>query len=407
MTVPFSVFSLVLCLSVGKDVPSPSSEYSHPDIKCGLTILAYRYEGLRRSDFMAVLTSLHEEMAQELLPFNKRRANIKFATWVALAGGRVRGWNRQEEEEKQRKKEKRQQAERLRVLAEEQQSSPSNARNVSSAAASTPHDVFFAAPSAASGDLDLLSNPVNYSGTMSTGSSGSTVRGGTLTPTSMAAGAAGILSDEADNSDSDGRPLLWPLQLVEFGDQEQIDMLFNLLFKQPHISYYYLTEFIFDDTLRHQGLKVSERTITRRAAVLHCLASNTSAHVFVIVLLVYCVCSVERVRSSSRWRYVVPTSFGFLWHPFRFASAGIGQVSVRTGQRRQDAALPHVSRDHVYGNARGGLDAAYAPAAHCLRVAAGACTDRHGRVDHRHDEFGSGTVLAGEWFAQHAGCGVP
>jgi hypothetical protein len=30
---------------VGKDVPSRSSEFAHPDIIIGLTILAYRYEG--------------------------------------------------------------------------------------------------------------------------------------------------------------------------------------------------------------------------------------------------------------------------------------------------------------------------------------------------------------------------
>ncbi|OLQ09225.1 hypothetical protein AK812_SmicGene7191 [Symbiodinium microadriaticum] len=40
---------------VGKDVPSQSSEFAHPDVVIGLTILAYRYEGLRREDFDEVL----------------------------------------------------------------------------------------------------------------------------------------------------------------------------------------------------------------------------------------------------------------------------------------------------------------------------------------------------------------
>ena len=31
----------------GKDVPSKSSEFAHPDVTIGLTIFAYRYEGLR------------------------------------------------------------------------------------------------------------------------------------------------------------------------------------------------------------------------------------------------------------------------------------------------------------------------------------------------------------------------
>ena len=37
---------------VGKDVPSIASIFSHPDIVIGLTILAYRYEGMRRTDFI-------------------------------------------------------------------------------------------------------------------------------------------------------------------------------------------------------------------------------------------------------------------------------------------------------------------------------------------------------------------
>ena len=36
---------------VGKDVPSRASEFAHPDIIIGLTVLAFRYEGLRKTDF--------------------------------------------------------------------------------------------------------------------------------------------------------------------------------------------------------------------------------------------------------------------------------------------------------------------------------------------------------------------
>ena len=32
---------------ISKDVPSPASEFAQPDIVIGLTVLAYRYEGLR------------------------------------------------------------------------------------------------------------------------------------------------------------------------------------------------------------------------------------------------------------------------------------------------------------------------------------------------------------------------
>ena len=45
---------------VGKDVPSQSSEFAHPDALIGLTILAYRYEGLRLSDLKRVITQLKQ-----------------------------------------------------------------------------------------------------------------------------------------------------------------------------------------------------------------------------------------------------------------------------------------------------------------------------------------------------------
>jgi hypothetical protein len=47
---------------VGKDVPSEASEFSHPDVLIGLTVLAYRYEGLRLTDFHHVLRMLRDEM---------------------------------------------------------------------------------------------------------------------------------------------------------------------------------------------------------------------------------------------------------------------------------------------------------------------------------------------------------
>jgi hypothetical protein len=40
---------------VGKDSPSRASEFAQPDISAGLTILAYRYEGLRKTDLHALV----------------------------------------------------------------------------------------------------------------------------------------------------------------------------------------------------------------------------------------------------------------------------------------------------------------------------------------------------------------
>jgi hypothetical protein len=39
---------------LGKDVPSNASEFAHPDVIIGLTILAYRYEGLRRGPRLTI-----------------------------------------------------------------------------------------------------------------------------------------------------------------------------------------------------------------------------------------------------------------------------------------------------------------------------------------------------------------
>ena len=39
-------------------MPSRASEFSNPDVAIGLTILAYRHAGLRRSDLVAAVSAL-------------------------------------------------------------------------------------------------------------------------------------------------------------------------------------------------------------------------------------------------------------------------------------------------------------------------------------------------------------
>lgn len=58
---------------VGKDVPSRSSEFAHPDVLIGLTTLAYRYSGLRshtvgrhQSDINRVVAQLKKDFGQQL-----------------------------------------------------------------------------------------------------------------------------------------------------------------------------------------------------------------------------------------------------------------------------------------------------------------------------------------------------
>jgi hypothetical protein len=76
---------------VGKDVPSRASQFSHPDVVIGLTIMAYRYEGLRLTDFENVLLELRERLDSEYGPYHKRPSALRYKAWVEEAGGKVRG----------------------------------------------------------------------------------------------------------------------------------------------------------------------------------------------------------------------------------------------------------------------------------------------------------------------------
>eukprot|EP00760_Papus_ankaliazontas_P009215 PhM_4_TR13981/c0_g1_i1/m.81553 len=74
---------------VGKDLPSQSSEFAHPDVVIGLTIFSYRYEGLRNSDFTDIMREVHLQVEKEVGRFSQRRTNIMYMKWVKAGGGRI------------------------------------------------------------------------------------------------------------------------------------------------------------------------------------------------------------------------------------------------------------------------------------------------------------------------------
>jgi hypothetical protein len=76
---------------VGKDVPSRASQFSHPDVVIGLTITAYRYEGIRMTDFITALQELRDMLDGEFGPYQKRPSALKWVSWIEAAGGKVRG----------------------------------------------------------------------------------------------------------------------------------------------------------------------------------------------------------------------------------------------------------------------------------------------------------------------------
>ena len=76
---------------VGKDVPSPAAEFAQPDITIGLTIHAYKLQGLRTVDLTDVAKHLQKEMYDQSGPMQKRPASMLYNQWIREAGGEVCG----------------------------------------------------------------------------------------------------------------------------------------------------------------------------------------------------------------------------------------------------------------------------------------------------------------------------
>jgi hypothetical protein len=67
---------------VALEVPSRSSEFAHPEVLIGLSILAYRYEGLRKDDMKKIVRALRDDMNAQAGPFSERPARVLFSEWV-------------------------------------------------------------------------------------------------------------------------------------------------------------------------------------------------------------------------------------------------------------------------------------------------------------------------------------
>ena len=70
---------------VGKDRPSKASEFAHPEVQIGLSILAYRYEGMRYSDTYRIVKNLKHQLENEAGPVKERPKRVLFDKWVGLA----------------------------------------------------------------------------------------------------------------------------------------------------------------------------------------------------------------------------------------------------------------------------------------------------------------------------------
>ncbi|CCD20481.1 hypothetical protein, conserved, partial [Trypanosoma vivax Y486] len=77
---------------VAKDVPSLSSEFAHPDVVIGLTVLAYRYEGMRLSDVKELLRDLKRDFAQQTGPKEHRPAAQLYRQWLRVSAASSAGF---------------------------------------------------------------------------------------------------------------------------------------------------------------------------------------------------------------------------------------------------------------------------------------------------------------------------
>lgn len=191
---------------VGKDVPSRSSEFAHPDVVIGLTIMAYRYEGLRYKDFERVVVDLKDRLSSESGAYEKRPSCQLYERWVRFAGGRVRG--------------------RGTILQSSIFGIPSKTGE-----------------SGAPGSLDEFDD--------GKGAEEEARRKQEAEFVKRAVYMEGLRTDQDLFQD------IWPLQFVDLRDDEQMGVLFRLLRKLPHVVEFFLDEMVFPETTPHQGLKLS------------------------------------------------------------------------------------------------------------------------------------------------------
>jgi hypothetical protein len=198
----------------GKDVPSKSSEFAHPDITIGLTIFGYRvrtlpsnlsrqclsgvvpsnllrvlwgcgqYEGLRYHDFDQVMNSLRATLAKEVGPYSQRKSSLLHQSWVAQAGGIVQ----------------------KRALTDA---------------------------------ADELSAP------------------GIWEQEREAGGPEWVDLPAEERDEWMAAALVVPLRLLKRSNSGQMSKLFDLLQFEPRVIIWYLQEIIFPTHMRHQHLKLS------------------------------------------------------------------------------------------------------------------------------------------------------
>lgn len=259
---------------VGKDTPSPASEFSHPDVLIGLSILAYRYQGLRFPDFCALLQDQVERLEGGFGPPHTRAAYQEFNSWVQAAGGRVRGTRRRNRHERQWLAD-------LRAFADHQAAAASSLAEASSADTSDAQrsteerlkkmaeafaDVCDAPPlaeealastSAAASDEALLnsseqSTPAT-SETLPERGVGFVGRFHKYPPDVMEHGGhVATLESDAVLFEK-----ILPLDSMNLEDREHVDCLYRLIWREPLAVASFLFRLVLPSTLEHANMQLS------------------------------------------------------------------------------------------------------------------------------------------------------
>lgn len=235
---------------IGKDSPSLTSEFTHPDVIIGLTILAYRYDGLRSADFQNALTNQISKLAEGFGPIHERSAAVEFTSWITAAGGRVRGTAR-----------------RQRIYSHD--AAVDDGQLVKGV------EYFLPSPG-----VTAMRNSIETRYDSSKIARQSTTP--SLEPSVIPYESSVIESrylrfgESQSGQDRLGRPpkslcpqssltevdellfqRIWPLELITSGDPEQFEVLYRLLWKEPLVIKSLLFEIIFPLTLQHASQQLS------------------------------------------------------------------------------------------------------------------------------------------------------
>ena len=215
---------------VGKDAPSHAAEFAHPDVAIGLTILAYRYEGMRHADFGPALRLLRQGLDEETGPILKRPSSLTWIAWMHAAGRRVRG---------------------IKALQAADADSQASAAGDAGTALLPSAAAVSGVPEGAS------AMPSMHRRRAEAGAAAAPPRPSALSVLGNSEERAAALDAVVGGGGEAGSSDILPLHLLDVMDAEYMAVLYDLLCAKSQVIRYYLESLVFPDTTAHQPMKLS------------------------------------------------------------------------------------------------------------------------------------------------------